>query len=338
MKWYFLLVLAAAPMISSCSSDDSFDSEVESTSMDAISFETYVNKSRSLDITNSNISDFSVYGYTAENINNWSTVFNGVKVSAATANQSREVSESWQYNNTKYWLKDNTYNFHAIAPATNANWTFENAISNGTTDYSKGIISFTNISSTANGDQDLVYAFRSAVGKQSNNDDVELTFSHLLSRVNFKFRGISSNPQSVSINVKDIKIIDSYNSGEITVSNNINDATWDVSNASLATLDFGGINDSFTHGTVTSDTKYMIPVTDKAVSYTAVVKFQLVAAVNNSDACTYDVEKEFNLDAVSMIPGYSYTYVIDVYTNGANSIIEPIVFTVANVDGWSDAQ
>jgi hypothetical protein len=82
----------------------------------------------------------------------------------------------------------------------------------------------------------------------------------------------------------------------------------------------------------------MIPVTDKAVSYTAVVKFQLVAAVNNSDACTYDVEKEFNLDAVSMIPGYSYTYVIDVYTNGANSIIEPIVFTVANVDGWSDAQ
>jgi hypothetical protein len=342
MKWYFLLVLAAAPMISSCSSDDDIDLAVESTNLDAISFETYVNKSRTADITNSSINDFEVYGYTAENADNWSTLFNGVKVSTTNAYQSRETSSAWHYNNVKYWQKDNTYKFHAIAPATNANWSFENVSNNGIVDYSKGIISFTNIASngngvaTANGDQDLVYAFRSATGKQYNNDKVEFTFSHLLSRVNFKFRGVASNPASVSIFVKDIKIIDTYDKGDITVSNSINNATWDVSNASLSTLDFGSIQDSFTSGTVTSDAKYMIPVSDKAVSYTAVVSFQLVAAVNNCEPCIYNVEKEFALDAVKMLPGYSYSYVVDIKTNGAGSIIEPIEFTVDHVNGWTE--
>jgi hypothetical protein len=109
-----------------------------------------------------------------------------------------------------------------------------------------------------------------------------------------------------------------------------------VSNASLSTLDFGSIQDSFTSGTVTSDAKYMIPVSDKAVSYTAVVSFQLVAAVNNCEPCIYNVEKEFALDAVKMLPGYSYSYVVDIKTNGAGSIIEPIEFTVDHVNGWAE--
>ncbi len=339
MKCYYLLLLALAPMISSCSADDSVDQPQVNT-LDAISFETYVNKSRTEDITNSNIKDFTVYGYTAENADQWATLFDGEKVTAGGSLLSRENSSAWSYNHVKYWEKGKTYKFHAISPSTNANWTFENVSNNGAVDYAKGKITFTNIASLndgavyANGEQDLIYAFKSATGKQSDNPTVEFTFSHLLSRVNFKFRGASDNPASVAISVKDIRIVDTYDKGEITLSSNIADATWDISNAKTATLDFGGIDESFTNGQVESNIKYLIPISDRAISYTAVVNFELKAAVNNGTYHTYDVEKEFKLGDVKMLPGYSYTYVIDVNTNGDNSLIEPISFTVSNVNSW----
>ena len=130
--------------------------------------------------------DFQVYGY-VEGAPLFDQANTGVKVTKS--------GNAWTYDGTKYWIKDANYNFNAVAPATNGNWTKENATATQTT------LSFEN-----NGTTDLLYATATAVGQESGeNDPVAFTFRHTLSKVKFSFKN-AYNASNSSICVRGIQI------------------------------------------------------------------------------------------------------------------------------------
>jgi hypothetical protein len=175
----------------------------------------------------------------------------------------------------------------------------------------------------ANGDQDLVYSFRSVESAlATNNDKVQLEFAHLLSRVNFKFIGTDKNPASVKIYVDSLVLTNTYDKGEITItnlntSNEVIEASsiyadnssanstitedWKFENlgggldgtsgesatgseaAKKVELTYGSQSDSFTTGNLTSNHKYVIPV-NESTKYGARIVFRLVAHVGDKNS------------------------------------------------------
>jgi hypothetical protein len=200
MKKLIMLGAIAATVLSGCSNDELYS--LKTSDSNAIKFNTFVNKStRGIehDITTKKIDKFAVYGYTSADGDNWSRIFNREKVTGSVA------SGEWTYDNIQYWTTNNTYNFHALAPVSDA-WTFEpGKDADKNTDYAKGTIEFTN-----DGITDLIYAYKDATGKAiGSNTDVEMDFKHLLSRVKFRFEAygdVDVNPTNIHYTVKDVKL------------------------------------------------------------------------------------------------------------------------------------
>ena len=117
MKKSYLMIAAAAALFAACSETDTFK-EVEI--QDApIAFDQALNKTtRATIASEANLASeggFIVYGYktaTAATLS-WSsyqTIFAGVNV------KSTNSGVSWAYDNLRFWDKNSTYNFYAIAP------------------------------------------------------------------------------------------------------------------------------------------------------------------------------------------------------------------------------
>jgi hypothetical protein len=330
--------LAAAAMLASCS-DELVSVNTEGSNI--IGFSTSVNKStRATDIDASNIGGentkgFSVYGWTAaEGSSTYDQIFNDEAVTGSDGN--------YTYTNLQYWEKYNSYRFHAIAPyrndESNSSTTWQRHWKLATTAAApeEAKITFTNIESTtsddgkttytASGDQDLVYAFRSvASAEASGNSKVDLDFSHLLSRVKFRFVGDSKNPSSVKINVEKVTLKGAYAKGDITITNKKADAVvessvitaedgsssttltadkWDLTNATTDSLSFGGIVDKTYFITDQAETapKYLIPA-DGSVTYDAAIDFILTAEVGSDGKTTHEYKKRLtieNLPAIAM--------------------------------------
>ena len=116
-------------------------------------------------------SDFAVYGFVEG-----ASLFNNVTVSKSITNEDLKKS-TWKYEGTQYWIAGAKYNFSAVAPKTNGNWTDVSATKDG--------VSFT---FTNNGELDILYAQTPQIeGKASGNPLVEFTFRHILSKVKFSF-------------------------------------------------------------------------------------------------------------------------------------------------------
>jgi hypothetical protein len=235
MKRSLIFGMASAVLLCGCSDEELLNGN--RTESNQIEFGTFVNKAtRGIadDITNSTITNFSVYGYTADaedaEANNWTILFDNEKVTGAGTTSGN--NDSWTYDHLQYWTKGNKYHFHAIAPAENANWDFHPDYKTNTdkTDYSGTFISFTNNDSSegAYGTQDLVYGYQSATGdKLGSNGKVKFTLKHLLSRVKFRFvaqghPGI--NPINAHYTIKNVVVKSAPKYGNITISD-VADAT-----------------------------------------------------------------------------------------------------------------
>ena len=301
MKRFLFLGIAATAMLASCTNDET----VEMNPQNAIGFETFVDKStRATDVTKDNLRAFKVWAYQGTR-----PILTGEEVTKSES--------GWGYTNTQYWVKDQTYNFHAIAPVdcvTGDSYTY-----NGTN--AAPSIQFTN----GAGLTDLIYASESRpCTNPAIEDEVELTFKHLLSRVRFNFTESFPNDQ-ITVQVTDLQITGATSAGTY------NGSAWTFeSTPATATYSFDGAHATAWTTKAVSNHLYFIPTTqDFTISFT-VTAYQAgkVFATKNHSV---------DINGQKMDAGSSYEYKLDFNAeNVSEGTLYPIEFTVTAVTGWDD--
>ena len=330
MKKIFVAMLALAAA-TACSND-----ELVSVNQEAIGFDNaFINNSvRSVDPSYTNdklFSDFAVFGFVTEE--NTGTLFDGTQVSGSVLNGE------WTYTGTQYWIEGATYNFYAVAPYSGA-WTKTAASVDGVT------LTFDN----ANGTQDLLFAKAQNIeGQESGqNETVEFTFGHILSKVKFSFTN-GYDATNSSIRVENIKINNAYTTGSVVLG--ANDPAWTVqdTNATLE-LVFGNAattavdaEEAFAKGTTVEsyNERLLIPVSGPEYTLKGEtvkgynVTFDVKVLVNGVVVKTYShsVNANFTPEA-----GHSYDIAATITAENINpdEELDPIEFTVTGIDGWDE--
>ena len=286
--------------------------------------------------------DFAVYGYV-----NGAILLDNVKVSKSITNT--DLESDWKYDGTRYWIAGAAYNFSAVAPATNGNWTKTSADKDQTT------LSFTN-----DGETDLLYAQTAEItGLASGNATVAFTFRHTLSKVKFSFEN-AYNASNTTIRVKDIKITDAYAKGSVVLDA---DTDWTpVADSNNLTLDFGmatddqattsvkenDVNVAFAYGKTyeSQNELFMIPgagateydntdPTKKGYTITFTVELLVSGQdINQDDDYEHTIYTNFIPE-----PGKSYDLkaVINHTNIDPETSQDPIEFTVTKINDWVEA-
>ena len=302
MKRFLFLGIAATAMLASCTNDET----VEMNPQNAIGFETFVDKStRATDVVTSNLSAFKVWAYQ--------------ETRAILSDEQVTKSESgWGYTNTQYWVKDQTYNFHAIAPVICQNG--DSYTYNGTS--AAPSIQFTN----GAGQTDLIYAgvFDKKYTDVSKAEKVAFTFNHLLSRVRFNFTESFPNDQ-ITVKVTNLKITGATSAGTY------NGSAWTFeSTPATAIYSFNGAHATAWTTNAISNHLYFIPTTqDFRISFTvtAYQAGEVFATKNHS----------VDINGQKMDAGSSYEYKLDFNAeNVSEGTLYPIEFTVTKVTEWDN--
>lgn len=281
----------------------------------AIGFDAYTGKGTRVvnDITGggdaSGFNKFIVYGsYAAEGKN--TVVFNGVAVS---------YSSSWTYTNEQYW-QTGDYKFAAYSDG-------NGALSSGPT------ASYTHdgglqIQNYVVGEKDLIFATieKSGVDKSTyDGTPVNLTFSHLLSKVKFTFTNTFAD--NLKVEVTNLKIDNSNTKG------NYNGTAWTDLSANTTPI----IYDDKDVNAVdyTPEDCYVLPqsTTGLTASFTVTVKDALNTIVMSKDF-TDDAAVSLNVaNATEWQNGFAYNYTAELTPAVINPDAKPIQFT-ATADTW----
>lgn len=205
MKKLLLSVLAISALVA-CSKSD----VIEMPQSQAIKFgSAFVdNSTKAIDPTWQHTAanaSFKVWGKLSTT-NGSTNIFRGLKVTKSGTG----IGNTWYYSEDRvqYWIPSVDYSFAAIAGKT----------SSVDVDAADGMP--TTISYDAATQSDLLYASATAIGKTSANQEVKFTFSHLLSRAQFKFVNAYPEQSDLYIQVSDIKINDAYKSGSYAINTN----------------------------------------------------------------------------------------------------------------------
>lgn len=277
MKKIFLIGMATAAILASCSNDET----VEMVQPKAIGFESFVDKStKATDATLANLGSIEVYGWRGD-----TQIFNTQTVTIATNGQGT-------YTPIQYWEAGYTYAFEAIAPkATEGKIDFKAAKTGGT-------ITFVNDAET-----DLLYSKADDVTTSeeltTSPNAVSFTLQHLLSRVKFTFENAFPANAVAKISVKDVQITNAYKNGTITPA--ADNAVWTATNAELKvpfTIDATEI--AAGNGKASTACMYLIPYTNP--NYT--VKFTVTL---NQAGATSEYKHEVTI-TTSMEKGKSYNF------------------------------
>lgn len=190
MKKMLLLGLVTASMVS-CSNNEVLEvNEVKSRS---INFESFVNKPTRADVELTSLKEFYVFGYYGTN----TTVFDNVSV---VGSQTNPTTGSWTVGEQEVWDTQNYY-FAAYANGNgDATPGGEDKLDDNDVDFAGQVLTISNYDT--DGTKDLV-ATKTAINRNNttNFDDspVDLTFSHLLSRIAITFKNTSTSAFSVDI-------------------------------------------------------------------------------------------------------------------------------------------
>lgn len=281
-------------------------------------------------LTKATLSNFNVYGFVT-NGNNSAQIFDGTTVTKST----KEGIDKWEYSPAQYWVKGNTYTFAAIAPASAGNVTDE-AVNEGKVTMK---VTFTNSDTEQ---KDLLFAAPAAVSVESDdyNTPVDMTFSHVLSKVKFSFT--NSVGEGYSVKVKNVQITNAMTNGTFTVGTSSN--TWVASDNNLE-LNFGnvvadGIDADAIAYNGTSETyseKLMIP-TESSTSYTVKFTAELLQGEDDSQVVIGSYPHEVTISNVELKLGYCYDFTaVLTHTNivDPDTPLNPIEFTVdEDINGW----
>lgn len=209
MKKIFIAVLAVAAL-ASCSKEQTVNVDKGV----AIGFDTFVeNSTRANDLTVGNF-DFGVYGTVTKG--NSALIFN-----------NQEVTKTFTYTPPVYWIANASYTFGAFAPYTGRAWSYKLA---GTADTDKihaenGTVTFNNQTAAAN--QDFIYAYQTATtgDLKTQPETVKFTFSHMLSKVAFKFTNTFADDGRTSLKVYNVKINNTALEATMPIANGV-DGVW----------------------------------------------------------------------------------------------------------------
>ena len=330
----FLLGAAAVVALSSCTKNE----VLEVAENRAIGFDNaFVNNgTRSIvdpSLTNDSLQNFDVYGFVTNTSGNSSKIFGGDDV---TKDVTKEDG-NWNYTNTQYWIKGNTYTFGALAPANAA--TVSGEAITGETNKKVGMtVEFTN-----DGNTDLLHAAPNAVtvGTDNYNTAVAMVFNHQLSKVKFSFT--NSVGVGYSVKVKDVKITNAKKTGTLTVAGEQNAANTWGSQAGTLELDFGHVvaDDAESNEAVsianaetkeTYNEKLMIP-TSEGTSYTVTFTAELYQA--GILVGTY--LRSVTISNQKLELGYCYDFTAEL--NAKNIVdptnpLTPIKFTATMNETW----
>ena len=249
------MVLTAALALGSCSSDETLDSiEPKAITFGGVTME---NSSRAADPsygqTTNLLDKFQVWGTVSGNAGT-AKIFNGAEVTRGNA----EYGDAWTQTTgqAQYWIPSATYNFMAIANATNVAFGTDNAPSDLPT-----AINF----ELTDGSKDLLLGEIDAdvTGIKTVTTDptatptpagpVAFNMSHLLSKVHFTFQNADANTS-----ITDINVTGHFASGTYTIGN----ATWSnqVLAATTSPLSFGNC-DATTNPVTSQYARLIIPGT-----------------------------------------------------------------------------
>lgn len=335
MKKIFLMGLATAAMLASCSKDETVEMAQNTR---AISFSNAFvdNATRSVvdpSFTVGTLKNFAVYGFTQNG-----QIFDGVTVSSADGS-------TWTYNPIQYWVKGNQYAFAAIAPASvSVSVSDKELTGSSVADYKVGMtVSFTN-----DGKTDLLYANGGAFNADElfmeSPQPVGLTFKHQLSKVKFSFTNNVSG--AYNIKVTDVKITNAKSTGTLTVSTAADNAWSNVGGDPLA-LSFGaaGITsettaDAIVFGTAveTYNEQLMIP-TASTESYNVTFTVELL----NGAISMGTYKHTATISGVELKLGYCYDFAAELNANNIvvdpddpDAQLKPIEFEVESIKPWVD--
>ena len=315
MKKLFIAILAVTGLVA-CSQDQL----VEAPKSAAIAFDNaFVNNStRATDINIDNLQDFGVYGSVVNGQGQQGLIFNNQQVKGSQAG-------GYTYSSAQYWIANAQYDFVAIAPYTNAKWSYT------TTDAKNGTLSFNNENAAAN--QDLLFASaeRTTQDITSKPDAVSFTFNHLLSRVKFTFVNGFASGSNITLKITDVHITDTYKSGTIDVANGEVANTWTAADNTL-NVDFNDAGTEFlaaNGGSASTEHHYLIPA---QASYNITFKVELKQA----GVSVGNYSRTATVNALNLQKGQSYE--LKATLNASNTSdqgeIYPIEFTVNSVDNW----
>lgn len=333
MKKIFLMGLATAAMLASCSKDETVEMAPNTR---AISFSNAFvdNATRSIvdpSFKKETLGNFAVYGFTQNG-----QIFDGVPVSSA------DNGSTWTYSPIQYWVEGNQYAFAAIAPASVP--VSGETLTGSVADYKVGMtVSFTN-----DGKTDLLYAnggaFNADETFMASPRTVGLTFKHQLSKVKFSFKNNVSG--AYNIKVTDVKITDAKSSGTLTVSTAADNAWSNVTGNDLG-LSFGaaGTTDASTADAIafgseveTYNEQLMIP-TASTESYTVTFTVELLSGTVSMGTYHHTA----TIEGVELKLGYCYDFAAEL--NAENIVVDPddpdaelqpIEFTVNEISNWID--
>ena len=325
-----MIGLAATAMLASCSNDET----VEMAQQKAIGFSNaFVNNgTRSIvdpSFTTKTLEDFAVYGFTQAG-----QIFKGDKVY-----KGGSASTGWSYDVLQYWVPDNTYTFGAIAPHSVATNVSDVALPENAKKVEM-TVAFTN----TDADQvDLLHAEPAQIAgtevTETYKTPVSMTFRHQLSKVKFSFENAVG--EGYNVKVSNIKIMDAYTNGTLTVAANGN--TWSAQANNTLGLDFGNVvaDDATADeaavianaATLESyNEKLMIPM-DATATYTVT----FTAELYQGDVLLGSYNHEVKIENVEFKLGYCYDFKASLtHENITDKPLNPIEFDVTNVEDWNE--
>lgn len=330
MKKLFMIGLAATAMLASCSNDET----VEMAQQKAIGFSNaFVNNgTRSIvdpSFTTETLEDFAVYGFTQAG-----QIFKGDKVY-----KGGSASTGWSYDVLQYWVPGNTYTFGAIAPHSVATNVSDVALPENAKKVEM-TVAFTN----TDADQvDLLHAEPVQIAgtevTETYKTPVSMTFRHQLSKVKFSFENAVG--EGYNVKVSNIKIMDAYTNGTLTVAANGN--TWSAQANNTLELDFGNVvaDDATADeaavianaATLESyNEKLMIPM-DATATYTVT----FTAELYQGDVLLGSYNHKVKIENVEFKLGYCYDFKASLtHENITDKPLNPIEFDVTNVEDWNE--
>lgn len=183
MKKGLLMLGAAAMMLASCTQNE----VLEVSESRAIGFNgTGIDNITRTDITSADFSQFYVYGGYGTN-----AIFNKVSVTKGSDGE-------WSYNPKQYWA-NGTWNFAGYAGGDGVTPTWDNAA---------GKLTLA-VNSDADNQSDVVFAKQQGINvtdATTYNTAVTLNFTHLLSKIQFKFTKEPASLGGVTVKLKDFKV------------------------------------------------------------------------------------------------------------------------------------
>lgn len=322
-----IAMLAFAAVAVSCSNDD--DNGLKNPTKEAISFAKPYVQNSVLGRTQSNIDfdSFKVWGFVK---NPDSYIFNGADVTS-------QDKISWTVTQTEYWYPDQKYYFSAVAPGKDISIAPDNtkAISftplqpqRENTYEGGGTIEFNN--STAKGQVDLVYAWKTEDTSKGIPTAVDLAFSHLLSRVRFSF--INDVSDATKLIISELGFTGSYETGSIDLTGPVKDAVWQPSDVDFTISNIDITNEKFARrDTVASKYTCIIPAQDA-------LSLSFKVTVYNGETQVKEYNHTVEIPSVDFMKGNSYNFTATLTSKNLNpdGELEPIKFNVIGVDGWGD--